>query len=295
MGDFMKKKILIVDDSTTVQKVISTALSKGGYELFECLREEDFEHHLDETSYDLIVLDFNLSEQKDGFAILKTLSSKIENTPLFVMFDMFDTVEKDLLLEHGVSENIIKPFDEKEFISKCETLLKKNLLPPVVAEDVNISNIINIPLEEWVVEDSSKKPELIKKEEIPFPDIPDSSNTPPLSKISHSTVIDNNFELPEKDWNFEIPPIIGSDKTQSLSLEIPPLIEEKLWSVDSNKDEDPKIKIILEKIRPLLKEMVKEVCSEKIETIAWEIIPDLAENLIYTEVQDLKKLVKENL
>jgi uncharacterized hydantoinase/oxoprolinase family protein len=33
--------------------------------------------------------------------------------------------------------------------------------------------------------------------------------------------------------------------------------------------------------------MVKEVCSQSAEKVAWEVIPDLAENLIRKEIKNL--------
>ncbi len=39
-----------------------------------------------------------------------------------------------------------------------------------------------------------------------------------------------------------------------------------------------------EKLKPILEEYVKNYCRESIEKVAWEIIPDLAENLIKQEL-----------
>jgi hypothetical protein len=45
-----------------------------------------------------------------------------------------------------------------------------------------------------------------------------------------------------------------------------------------------KLKVAL---TPMLQEMVKEVCSQSAEKVAWEVIPDLAENLIRKEIKNL--------
>ena len=37
----------------------------------------------------------------------------------------------------------------------------------------------------------------------------------------------------------------------------------------------------------MLEEMVKDLCKEKVEQIAWDIIPDLAENLIRNEIKEI--------
>ena len=46
---------------------------------------------------------------------------------------------------------------------------------------------------------------------------------------------------------------------------------------------------ILEEIKPLLSELVEKHCKETIEKVAWQVIPDLAENLIRSEIKDIKE------
>lgn len=55
----------------------------------------------------------------------------------------------------------------------------------------------------------------------------------------------------------------------------------------------------LESLRPLLKELVKEAvadyCRQHVEKVAWEVIPDLAENLIKNELKKISDQVSKNL
>ena len=55
----------------------------------------------------------------------------------------------------------------------------------------------------------------------------------------------------------------------------------------------------LEALRPLLKELVKEAvadyCRQHVEKVAWEVIPDLAENLIKNELRKISDQVSKNL
>jgi len=54
---------------------------------------------------------------------------------------------------------------------------------------------------------------------------------------------------------------------------------------------------ILSDLKPLIKEMIREVLedsnSETVEKVAWEVIPDLAENLIRKEVKELSQRVMD--
>ena len=46
---------------------------------------------------------------------------------------------------------------------------------------------------------------------------------------------------------------------------------------------------IVDRLMPMIEKMIKEYCSEAIDKIAWEVIPDLAENLIKSELKSLKE------
>lgn len=54
----------------------------------------------------------------------------------------------------------------------------------------------------------------------------------------------------------------------------------------------------LESLRPMLEEMIKlavrDYCEKHVDKVAWEIIPDLAENLIKKELQDLARKAAED-
>ena len=69
-----------------------------------------------------------------------------------------------------------------------------------------------------------------------------------------------------------------------------PAHEEKMEAkAEVNYDElVEKLKVAL---TPMLQEMIKEVCRQSAEKVAWEVIPDLAENLIRKEIKTLSDSV----
>jgi len=42
----------------------------------------------------------------------------------------------------------------------------------------------------------------------------------------------------------------------------------------------------------MIEEMVKEFCRQSAEKVAWEVIPDLAENLIRKEIKEISDSVQ---
>ena len=74
---------------------------------------------------------------------------------------------------------------------------------------------------------------------------------------------------------------------------------EEYWKAESNpkitmSDEKEKlIQEIKEELKPQIEDFVRKYCQETIEKVAWEIIPDLAENLIKKELQKISEAMKE--
>jgi hypothetical protein len=52
--------------------------------------------------------------------------------------------------------------------------------------------------------------------------------------------------------------------------------------------------LLKEKMTPMIESLVKEYCQANIEKIAWEIIPDLAENLIKKELEKITESILDS-
>ncbi len=90
----MSSKILVADDSLTIQKVIGITLANSGYELTECTKEEDLISKVKSNQYDLVLLDFNLSEQKSGYELSLEIKKILPKAGLIIMLGTFDTVDE---------------------------------------------------------------------------------------------------------------------------------------------------------------------------------------------------------
>ena len=119
----MTKKILVADDSPTIQKVISITLSEEPFEIDECLNEDDLFEYIGEENYNLVLLDINLSEDKTGYDLTKEILQKSPNSKIMLLLGTFDTLSDSQFSESGAHEKMIKPFDSKKFVQNCRTLI----------------------------------------------------------------------------------------------------------------------------------------------------------------------------
>lgn len=118
----MKHKILIADDSLTIQKVIKITLASEPFELFECTDAKDLESDLNENKPSIVLLDFNLSEDKTGYDLSREIKKINPNAKILMLFGTFDTIDEGLLEESGVNHKIVKPFDGTKFINLCRVM-----------------------------------------------------------------------------------------------------------------------------------------------------------------------------
>ena len=119
----MTKKILVADDSPTIQKVISITLSEEPFEIDECLNTNDLFEYIGEEKYSLILLDINLSEDKTGYDLTKEVLKRSPDSKVMLLLGTFDTISDSQFSDSGAHEKMIKPFDSKKFVQSCRSLV----------------------------------------------------------------------------------------------------------------------------------------------------------------------------
>ena len=113
----------------------------------------------------------------------------------------------------------------------------------------------------------------------------------PITEVQASKQIKEDFfkDIDEED-NFKI---IPSKRFSSITLDevAPPQPKQEKRASFDEKTEAEIVEKVKEALTPALEKIVKDLFSEKIEQIAWEVIPDLAENIIKHEVEEIAKQV----
>lgn len=121
-----RKKILLVDDSSTVLLLHRMMLSHCGYEL---LTARDGQEALDKASTerpDLIFLDV-IMPRMDGFQTCRVLRSRSEtkNVPIILVTTRGEPHYVRQGFESGCTDYITKPFDGEELLAKVRSHLEE--------------------------------------------------------------------------------------------------------------------------------------------------------------------------
>ncbi|AUN99845.1 response regulator [Bacteriovorax stolpii] len=379
----MTSRVLVADDSLTIQKVIGITLANSGYELVECMNEEELFRKIQSNHFDLILLDFNLSDSRSGYELSKQINNVMPGAAIIVMLGTFDTIDEGQFASCGISDKIVKPFESSKFIKKCRDLLEgvRPTPAPVVEAKQEEASEKSDDLDLWTVD----APKMSAKDEEPtepaygqteatsldplsseiegwgfaasnsleekfqksFPPVieetPEDRHVLERLQTSSSFVQEESvFDEDETDPSFEVP----EDLNRNLLTEIDDEISaEAFWAVDEvvpvkaeeyadilstnldevtadltetvqnfkeseakaaskvvespnggdtiiHMDQDELVEKLKISLRPMIEEMVREFCRQNAEKVAWEVIPDLAENLIRKEIKEISDSVQ---
>jgi len=121
-------RVMIVDDSKTIVKIVSILLEKkidSDLEIVQCNSGEVALRKLKDIEIDLILLDV-VMDGMDGFETCKKLKENSKNKDIPVIFLTSRTEEDDIIkgFDVGGIDYISKPFRETEFIARVKTQLK---------------------------------------------------------------------------------------------------------------------------------------------------------------------------
>ena len=116
-----RKKVLVVEDSTTTRKVISIALSQNGYEIIEAGDGLEALSKLNEATPDLILLDIILPIM-DGYKILSIIreNSEFEKIPVIMLTSKDGIISKVKGKVAGSAAYLTKPFDPAQLVATIE-------------------------------------------------------------------------------------------------------------------------------------------------------------------------------
>jgi twitching motility two-component system response regulator PilG len=115
------KKILVVEDSSTIRKVISITLSQKGYEIVEAEDGLEALSRLNEDKFDLILLDIILPKI-NGYQLLSIIKENLmfKNIPVIMLTSKDGIINKVKGKMAGSSAYLTKPFDPEELIGTIE-------------------------------------------------------------------------------------------------------------------------------------------------------------------------------
>jgi CheY-like chemotaxis protein len=316
----MARKLLLADDSITIQKVVELILTEEGFEIKATNNGEEALAVIASFKPDIILADIEMPKI-NGYQ----LSEKIKQDPLMrgipviLLAGAFEPIDEELAKQVNADDFIIKPFESQELISKINAALTISS----VAEGEEVEGIAEaeavgleeVPVEEdlwsmeeipetaevesWSMEEAvvAGTEELLEiAEEAGVEAAAVEEVTPPVVKEAAATEVKIGIpevEFPSKDELKDIFEHTVNERISSLlsSLDLKEIILTSL--MPSMKDSVEKIlwEVAPDLVERMLKEMLKgalESLTKEVEKVIWETVPDLAETMISKEIERIR-------
>lgn len=118
------KKILVIDDSELIQRMISDILGEVGYEVYSAYSGREGLEKVEKIKPDLIILDI-VMPGLSGLDVCRILRADVSNnlTPVIMLTAQVSEDDKLIGLEIGADDYIMKPFNNRELISRVRNTL----------------------------------------------------------------------------------------------------------------------------------------------------------------------------
>lgn len=118
-------KILAVDDSPTMRRIIINTLKRAGFnDVIEATDGKDALAKMKVEKPNFIITDWNMPEM-DGLTFISTLRSQAEYEDLPVLMVTTRSVKEDIVdaMKAGVNNYIVKPFTPETLKAKIDQML----------------------------------------------------------------------------------------------------------------------------------------------------------------------------
>ncbi len=123
-------KILLLEDSETMLKIISSVLNSKGHQVTLCKTPIDALENLQREKYELIISDLVLPGGTSGFDFIKTVRNKptFAHTPIMVITGQrMEKKDVEKAIQVGANGFIVKPFNPDIFAEKVAAMLTTSL------------------------------------------------------------------------------------------------------------------------------------------------------------------------
>lgn len=153
-------KILVVEDETDLNTIISKHLKKSGYSVDCAFDGAEALEYVDVAQYDAIVLDVMMPVM-DGFEFLRRLRMRKIDTP--VLFLTAKDTKDDIVmgLDLGSDDYLVKPFDFRELLARLRSIIRRK--NSIADNEISVGEVV-LNLSKKSVTCAGKTVELTGKE-----------------------------------------------------------------------------------------------------------------------------------
>lgn len=315
-------KVLLADDSITMQKVIELVLAGEGFEVKTASNGGDALSHLSSFKPDIVLADIEMPEM-NGYELAEKIKGDPETNgiPVILLAGAFEPLDESRVRISGADDTLIKPFESSDLLEKINNLLSTRLTQEQFAEEGEALAAEPVASEEgeelWDLTEEAVEAEPVEEaleEAIPEEEAA-AEEALPKEEIWEEGIIEEPHveaacEAPEEEKEAPMAETAAAEmpSAEELSGIFKEAVHDRLSEFLNTMDIkgvllealEPSIKDSVEKIlweltpdltEKLLKETLGETMvslKKELENVIWETVPDLAESIIRKEIDRIR-------
>ncbi len=317
----MAHKLLLADDSITIQKVVELILAEEDFEIKSTSNGEEALAAIASFQPDVVLADIEMPKM-NGYQLCEKIKQdpSTSNIPVILLTGAFEPIDEDFAKHVKADGFIVKPFESQELISKINAALTVSAVTAEEGEEA-VFEAEAVGLEEAPVEE-----DLWAMEEVPeaaevgvLPEEEAGAGTEELFAIEEEVQLEAEEEaaaevapppaekIRDREVKTVIPEAVFPSQNEIKGI-LKNTIEEKLTPLVSSIDlkeavlaamtpllKDSVEKILWEVAPDLVEKMLREMLggafeslTKEVEKVIWETVPDLAETMISKEIERIR-------
>jgi CheY-like chemotaxis protein len=318
----MATRLLLADDSITIQKVVELVLAEEGFEIKPTSNGEEAFQALDSFRPEIVLADIEMPRM-NGYQLCEKIRKKpgTANVPVILLAGAFEPVDEELARKVGATDFIIKPFESQDLVSKINSALsgkpaKEEAREEAVPEEE--TPVVSEALEEEAFAVAEAETDAGPGEDLWAEDafggtalsMEDAGTGEEVEVLAEEDAFAMEEPTPEPVSFKEPPassweaPISAGDLTDAVKISVSRVVVDSMKKVDMREvilsAIGPELKRTIEDLvreaapkimESLVREVMKEVSAgvkKDMEKIIWETVPDLAESIIKKEIEAIK-------
>lgn len=264
----MSKKILLADDSVTIQKVVELTFMDEGVTVVAVGNGSDAIARLTEVDPDVVIADIHMPGAS-GYEVSRRVKQLRPGLPVLLLVGTFEPFSKEEFAASGADASMKKPFDSQELLREVTQMLERSPARGAASEESAPATAET----GWQL-DEPELPELpVLDARPPQEEVPEVVAKPPQQELDGLLA---GGATPARSAALE-PPV------QAALLPTAPAAEAPAAAAGALSDAD---------VDRIARRVVELLGDRIVREVSWEVIPDLAEVVIKDRIRELESQVE---
>lgn len=136
--------ILMIEDDKELCEAISFRLEQEGFSVTACHDGEEGLYYMQESPFDLVILDRMLPHM-NGIEVLKEARSRQIRTPVLMLTALGELNDRLTGLNGGADDYMVKPFAFEELLARIRCLLRRPAVYQDSVKSISLGDVSFVP------------------------------------------------------------------------------------------------------------------------------------------------------